>query len=139
MARKNTILCFDDDDTIELLKVMFKLKNFTIKTVSTADLCLRHARKGDFSAIILDYKLPDKSGAELCREIREFDPLTPIIFFSACAYDKDCKIGLSAGAQAYLIKPNDIDRITDIVIRFIELRKKDPMGIGTAHKGCFLR
>jgi DNA-binding response OmpR family regulator len=43
---------------------------------------------------ILDCWSPDKSGVELCRAIREFDPHTPILFYSATAYAKDIQEGL---------------------------------------------
>jgi DNA-binding response OmpR family regulator len=66
---------------------------------------LRIARQGGFDLYILDNWLPDNSGVELCRAIREFDAHTPILFYSAAAYAKDIQEGLRAGAQAYLVKP----------------------------------
>jgi DNA-binding response OmpR family regulator len=49
--------------------------------------------------------LPDGSGIGLCRAIREFDPYTPILFYSAAAYERDIQEALRSGAQAYLVKP----------------------------------
>lgn len=140
MTQKNIILCIDDDfDTIKTLEVMFKLEGFSLTSSTTLEKGLRYARQGNFNAIIMDYKLLDCTGAELCKEIREFDSMIPIIFFTASALARDREKCLEAGAQAYLVKPNDIDRITDIVMQLIELRKQDPMGVGNSHKGCFLR
>src|SRR5215475_6585709 len=47
---------------------------------------LRLAWQGYFDLYILDNWLPGGSGIDLCRAIREFDPYTPILFYSACAY-----------------------------------------------------
>jgi two-component system, LytTR family, response regulator AlgR len=53
----------------------------------------------------MDNWLPDGSGIGLCRAIREFDPHTPILFYSAAAYERDIQEALRSGAQAYLVKP----------------------------------
>jgi DNA-binding response OmpR family regulator len=53
----------------------------------------------------------------LCRLIREFDPHTPILFYSACAYTRDLQAAFSAGAQEYLAKPVSFDDITRSVAR----------------------
>jgi DNA-binding response OmpR family regulator len=43
---------------------------------------------------LLDSRLPDVDGFDLCRRIREFDQATPILFFSAAAYEADKSEGL---------------------------------------------
>jgi DNA-binding response OmpR family regulator len=138
MSQQNRILCVDDDkDTIDLLKTMFKYKHCLVSSAMTSEQGLRYATRGNFDAIILDYKLPDGMGTELCREIRQHDSETPIIFFSASAFEGDYKAGLSAGADAYLLKPEDVFRISDVVMEFIESRKHEPIGVGASLKGCF--
>ena len=67
----------------------------------------------------MDGWLPDKSGVELCRAIREFDPHTPILFYSAAAYEKDILDALRAGAQDYLVKPVIPDELMQAVSRLI--------------------
>jgi len=52
---------------------------------SDFDEGLRLAQQQDFDLYILDNWMPDKSGVELCRAIRAFDPYTPILFYSAAA------------------------------------------------------
>src|SRR5262249_23979063 len=66
---------------------------------------LRLAQQQDFDLYILDNWLPDRSGVELCRSIRKFDPDTPILFYSAAAYARHIREGLRARAQAYIVKP----------------------------------
>jgi DNA-binding response OmpR family regulator len=56
---------------------------------------------------LLDSRLPDLDGFDLCRRMRDFDD-TPILFFSGAAYETDKKRGIEAGANAYVIKPDPL-------------------------------
>jgi len=80
---------------------------------------LRQARQRYFDLYILDNWLPDGSGVDLCRSIREFDPHTPILFYSACAYGDDIEEARNAGAQAYLIKPVSFEELEKAVNELI--------------------
>jgi DNA-binding response OmpR family regulator len=116
---EQVVLCVDDDsDTCELVKVMFGLIDYDVITCSTAADGLHCARQGGFSAIILDYRLVDLCGAEICREIRSFDVLTPVIFFAAEARFSEKQKALDAGANAYLVKPNDLEILSETVLGF---------------------
>jgi Response regulator containing CheY-like receiver, AAA-type ATPase, and DNA-binding domains len=115
-----TILCVEDDeDSCQLLQYLLESKGYEVKTCGNGREALKIIRTGKFLSIILDYRLPDMSGVEICREIRSFDSKTPIIFYTGAAYPKDKKAGLEAGAQAYLIKPNDFEKIVETVRRFV--------------------
>jgi DNA-binding response OmpR family regulator len=121
MTKPIKILCVEDDkDSCELLDLILSNEGFEVVSCSTSKECLRLAKQGGFSAIILDYRLPEISGLEICQEIRTYDKQTPIIFYTASAYPKDKEAGLNAGANAYLVKPNDLDKIaktiTDLVL-----------------------
>ena len=63
--------------------------------------------------------MPGISGVGLCQQLREFDEHTPILFYSAAAYDKDIQRALSCGAQGYLVKPADNDDLEAEVLRLI--------------------
>jgi DNA-binding response OmpR family regulator len=113
------ILCVDDDkDTCDLVAYMFKEAGFEVVTAETAAEGRRLARERCFAAIILDSRIREASGVELCKEIRGFDAQTPIIFFTASAYAEDKQAGLDAGAQAYLVKPDDVQRLVETVRSF---------------------
>ena len=63
--------------------------------------------------------MPEFSGPELTREIRKFNQTTPILFYSGAAYETDKKEASDAGAQGYLVKPSDLERLLDEVSRLI--------------------
>jgi DNA-binding response OmpR family regulator len=102
---KKILLVEDDEDTCEALAHLLGLPGHQVVTAYTvADgLCLAQGR--DFDLIILDNWFKVGGGIELCRQIREFDVDTPILFYSAAAYDLDIREGLCAGADAYIVKP----------------------------------
>src|SRR5262245_17079761 len=85
--------------------VAFALAEYSVIATRNFAEGLWHARQRYFDLYILDNWLPDGFGVELCRLIREFDPHTPILLYSACAYGDDIEEARNAGAQAYLIKP----------------------------------
>jgi DNA-binding response OmpR family regulator len=90
---------------------------------------VRLASEERFDLYLLDSWLPDGSGLDLCRRIRKFDPVTPIFFYSAAAYEADKNMALSAGAQAYLIKPSQTSELCDLVSSLIDkANQKASMG-----------
>src|ERR1700744_3910239 len=59
----------------------------------------------EFDLIILDVMLPDISGIELCRQIRQKDTQTPVLMLTALDQIHNKVQGLKAGADDYLVKP----------------------------------
>ncbi len=61
--------------------------------------------------ILLDIMIPEKSGYDVCREIRKNDPLTPIIILTARGQEVDKVIGLELGADDYIVKPFGVNEL----------------------------
>jgi len=101
--RRRILFIDDHEDTWEI--VAFGLPEYRLTFARNFDDGLRIARRGYFDLYILDNWLPDGSGIGLTRAIREFDPHTPILFYSAAGYAQDIDEALRSGAQAYLVKP----------------------------------
>src|SRR3712207_2127957 len=105
----HTILCVDDNfDTRELVRLMFETKGYTVVTCDNRQEALRLVRNQNFDAIVLDYLMPEIDGTDVCRAIRTFNQTMPIVFFTASARPKDRDAILASGAQAFLVKPNDL-------------------------------
>ena len=111
--KKRILMVEDHEDAWEIASL--SLEEYTLIYARNFDEGLRLARRGYFDLYILDNWLPDGNGIELCRAIREFDPHTPILFYTACAYPRDLQAAFSAGAQAYLAKPVRFDDLTQAV------------------------
>jgi DNA-binding response OmpR family regulator len=98
-------------ESCELLALWLNNYGYEVDTANTMSDGLSLAKGGAFDAYILSGKFIDGTGLDLCRLIRLFDSTTPIVFYSALARDSDLVAAVSAGAQAYLIKPNDFEKI----------------------------
>ncbi len=112
------ILCVDDnDDSCELITLLMHAanENCRVTTASTANEALKLISENPFDLYILDFRLPEMSGLELCRLIRQNDPRTPIVFFTGMARDVDGTNAIEAGATKFLVKPNDLDILTETI------------------------
>ena len=118
-STKRILLVDDDIDICGAVKLLLNRSGFRVKTLNTMTDALRIARSEHFDLFILDTRLQDGTGLELCRSIRSFEQNTPILFHSASAYAEDKEKGLQAGAQAYLTKPVDFDALEQIVTQLV--------------------
>jgi DNA-binding response OmpR family regulator len=126
MSNYHRILCVDDDkDACEMISLMLKSSDysFAVKSASTAEEAFGYLENESFDLYILDYRLPDMTGIDLCSAIRRADKETPIMFFTAMARDIDRKSATMAGANDYLVKPNDLDRFTETVRQLLNQKK----------------
>jgi DNA-binding response OmpR family regulator len=110
----------DHQDTRELVTLVLEQRCVEVVTGSTIASALELAGSQHFDLYLLDSWLPDGSGLDLCKRIREFDKATPILFYSAAAYEMDRDQALKSGAQAYLIKPSQPSELCNLVTSLIE-------------------
>jgi DNA-binding response OmpR family regulator len=113
--RKRILMVDDVVDARGLAELI--LAEYTLISARSFDEGLRFAYLRYFDLYILDNWLPDGNGAELCRLIRAFDPNTPILFFSAAAYERDIQEALRSGAQGYLVKPVKSEELEQAVAK----------------------
>ena len=100
----NRVLCVDDDqDTRELYRVM--LYEYEVTTAASVPETLLLSRRTFVDLYVLDAWINGGTGIGLCKEIRRFDPNTPVIFVSGAVDETHREEALKAGAQAYLTKP----------------------------------
>ncbi|HVV54034.1 MAG TPA: response regulator transcription factor, partial [Mucilaginibacter sp.] len=80
-------------------------EGYKVKTAGDGSAAQQLLQGEKFDLLILDVMLPDTSGIELCRRIREKDSTTPILMLTALNQVHDKVSGLKAGADDYLVKP----------------------------------
>jgi two-component system, OmpR family, response regulator len=110
----------DHEDTRELVVLVLQQQNYDVTTSASIEDAVELASESKYDLYLLDSWLPDGSGLDLCRRIREFDMRTPILFYSAAAYEVDRELALRSGAQAYLVKPTLNSELCDVVSFLIE-------------------
>jgi len=106
------VVCEDDTPTLELLCDHLTADRFGVLPAPSASDALRLCRYNRPDLLLLDLTLPDASGLDVLREIREadgvtsrFDPGLPVIVLSGRGADDDRVRGLEFGADDYLVKP----------------------------------
>lgn len=113
---KRRVLCAEaDEDTCSLIRFLLEQQGHEADSASTVRECLKLAAEKHFDLFMLCDDLLDGTSIELCSQLRDLAPTTPILFFSSYAFERDRQRGLDAGASAYLIKPGDILEVVQTV------------------------
>ncbi len=105
----------DDPDTRQITVLLLKQQGFRVCVAEDATDLLNLAGLKSFDILLLDNWLPELTGVELCRRIREFDQTTPILFCSGVVTNPEIEAALAAGAQGYIAKPFDADDLIQTI------------------------
>lgn len=117
--RKKRILSVEDDaDSCELIE--FVLSDYEVVFASSIREAVRLFQNDNFHLCLLDNRLSDGAGTELCSKIRTLNESVPIVFASGIGHKMDIQKALDAGAQAYLVKPYFPEELQKIVKELIE-------------------
>ena len=104
---KLRILYVDDsDDDCFIASILLRRTGYNTATAGNVRDALWFARSEAFNLFILDQLLPDGTGLDLCRRIRMYNRLVPIVFYVEDASRADRDATLRAGAQRYVVKPH---------------------------------
>ncbi len=120
---KCRILCVDDhEDSSEMLKLVLSESDYEIHTARNMEEALNLARIHEFDLYVLDKRLPDGSGLELCQQLGQLTPGVPCIFYSGDAYEIHRQEAMAAGARAYIPKP-DVEELINTVHQLLSQRE----------------
>jgi len=120
---KCRILYVDDhEDSSEMFKLVLSESDYEVHTAQTMDEAIQIAKTHDFDLYVLDKRLPDGSGMDLCRVLNQLTPGVPCIFYSGDAYEIQRQEALAAGAHAYIPKP-DVEALIETVHKLLSERE----------------
>ena len=105
----------DDLDTRELTAIILTQAGFEVICADNPVDAVQLAKEQSFDAYLLDNWMPEISGWELCQQIKQFDDQTPIIFYSAAAFQSDKDKAFEVGAHAYVTKPARTDELVTTI------------------------
>jgi DNA-binding response OmpR family regulator len=105
--QKSRILIVEDDMPLAMMMVSLLTRaGCETEVATTGARALNMARDGNFDLITLDVDLPDMSGFEICRRLKENSFCqTPIIFITGRPLEEDQRRGFELGAVDYIAKP----------------------------------
>ena len=105
MLAVNTLLFIEDDDAIRLaLRLALEDEGYTVVEAVNGVEGLAAFRANEIDLVLLDLRLPDLSGFDVCRALRS-ESIVPIIIITAQTDTHDMVAGLEAGADDYVTKP----------------------------------
>ena len=105
MPRMPTILLAEDETAIaDTVLYALRAEGFTAEHVLLGGSVLPRLKQGGVDLVILDVGLPDRSGFEVCRELRTTSAV-PVVFLTARNDEIDRVLGLELGADDYRAKP----------------------------------
>jgi diguanylate cyclase (GGDEF)-like protein len=130
----STVIVVDDDvDIARFIEVNLRLEGFDVIVAHDGEEAHRLISEQLPDLALLDVMMPRLDGVELCRRLRS-DPLTaslPVIMLTAKTLSADKVVGLTAGADDYIIKPFDtlelIARVRSTLRRNAEMRAVSPL------------
>ncbi len=115
------ILVVDDEKLVRWgLRTELERSGYIVDEATDAGEALEQAAREPVDLVLLDYKLPDRSGIEVLRSLRKSNPRLPVIMITAQASVGGAVEAMKEGAYDYLSKPFEIDEVLQCVERAVE-------------------
>ena len=116
-----TLLIVDDEESVRYsFRRIFSGGGVETLTAATAADGLEQVRRFNPDVVVLDLQLPDGSGLDLFRQIHALAPKRPVVFITAHGTTQTAIEAMKGGAFDYLVKPLDLDRLTQVLERAFE-------------------
>ena len=111
--RGNILIVDDLPDNLRLLRDTLRAQGYKVRSAITGAMAIRAAQSPSTELILLDIKLPDIDGYEVCRQLKSDERTAdiPIIFLSALNETFNKVQGLAAGGVDYIAKPFQVEEV----------------------------
>lgn len=133
MSRELIVVADDDEDILRFVEVNLRLEGFDVLTVSDGEAALATVIEKNPDLVLLDVMMPKLDGYEVCQRLRS-DSRTKhcsVIMLTAKSLSADKIVGLTSGADDYMIKPFDpmelVARVKSALRRSREMRGLNPL------------
>ncbi len=127
-----SVLVVDDESVLaEMVSMALRYEGWDITTASDGFAAITAARTVRPDVVVLDVMLPDMSGLEVLRRLREQNPKLPVLLLTAKDAVEDRIAGLTAGGDDYVTKPFSIE---EVVLRLRALLRRT--GVTTEDSGA---
>lgn len=119
-----TILVVEDDSKIaRLLELELKHAGYAVMVATDGRTGLERALADEVDLVLLDVMLPQMSGLEVVRRLKEERPLLPVLMVTARGDRYDKVSGLDLGADDYITKPFEIEEVLARIRAFLRMRQ----------------
>jgi DNA-binding response OmpR family regulator len=106
------ILIVEDDIQIaDMLMEALTNRQYTVDTAQDGEMAWNWIKTLDYDLVLLDITLPKLDGIRFCQQLRDRNTSIPVLMLTARDTIADKIIGLDAGADAYMVKPFDLEEL----------------------------
>src|SRR5262245_31368216 len=127
---KRVLVCDDHAPTRGLIRALLesdRSEKFEVVDAASGAECIKSFDGlGPFDVVLLDVRLPDMDGYQVCRALRNVDNRVPVIFVTGQGELKDYNAGREAGGDSYLVKPIARGALRSMIGLFTSLGRSRP-------------
>ncbi len=124
MGEKARILIVDDNEAIcKTMKNIFQAKNYVVEIVHSGKDAIAANKKQKFNVAILDLRLPDMDGIAILTELSKENADIGVIMITGFASIETAVGALTKGAEAFIVKPLNMDEVLNTVNRVVEKQR----------------
>lgn len=118
MSPRPRVLCAEPSaDICSLLHALLDQNGFDSDSAATISEALGKADANNYCLYIVDDGYTDGSNVELIRRLRALTPHVPVLVYSSHSFEANLRDAARAGAVSYIVKPGEIERLVDAVVR----------------------
>jgi DNA-binding response OmpR family regulator len=126
LDKPTRILVIDDDQQIrDVLKAILEEEGFTVDLAETGNEAIQKTEETTYNLTLIDIRLPDMDGTNLLKMIRDTVPKTRKIMMTGYPSLENTIASLNKGADAFLIKPVEIDLLLATLKEQLEEQAKE--------------
>jgi DNA-binding NtrC family response regulator len=126
LDQKYKILLVDDDETIRTtMKAILEDEGYDVDSAPNGKEAIRKTQEQTYNLALLDIRLPDMEGVELLRLMKDSIPRMRKIMVTGFPSLQNAVEAVNKSADAYLIKPVDVDKLLDTVKEQLQRQEED--------------
>ena len=107
------LLVDDEKDFVDAMGERLKIRDFNVTISYSGKSALEMLRKVAFDVIVLDVMMPEMTGTEALKEIKEINPLIQVLMLTGAATVENAIEGMKLGAYDFLMKPTSADDLAE--------------------------
>jgi len=125
METKRSILIVDDDPSIrKVLAAILEEKGYNVDTAGTGRKGIAKSKAKFYNLALIDIRLPDMEGTELLTQMKQTVPKMLKVMITGYPSLQNAVEALNCGADAYIIKPLDIDNALSVIQNLLEKQRE---------------
>ena len=126
MDKQARILVIDDEESIRnTMKAILKDEGFIVDLAATGSEAIQKTKQTAYNVVLIDIRLPDMEGVELLKLMKDTVPKTRKIMVTGYPSVQNVITALNKSADAYLIKPVDIEKLLSTIKEQLQLQENE--------------